>query len=263
MSKIVKQLDSLRERIATYNEPGFPADLLQRLTILQSEELFDLDFFGDTFEEGYLDLMGVLAQSEVAPHIRSLILRCPDTGANGTCSWNLEPMLETNVSFPNLELFSIQLNQPGDHNCSIIGTDYEENAIVSKLLKQSPNLVELTIPSAPAAHFFEMGERPIEFLSVDAGYDTQDFIANLAKSSCFPDLSCLEWGEHNLTSMDDYLERCTSIEHYRELFEAKSFAQVSRFVWRNPVCSDQEIKELKELRPELQLLVVRTSAYYI
>ena len=263
MPNIMKQLESLRQRIASYNEPEFPADLLQRLTIFQSEELFDLDFFGDTFEEGCIDLMGVLAQSDVAPHIRSLILRCPDAGANRTRSWDLEPMLETEVSFSNLELFSIQLNQPGEHNCSIIGSDFEEDGVLSKLLKQSPNLVELTIPSAPDENFFEMGERPIQFLSVDAGYDTQGFISNLAKSSCFPDLSSLEWGEYTQTHLDDYLERCTSIENYRKLFGAKSFAKVSRFVWRNPVCSDQEIEELKKLRPGLQLLVIRTSAYYI
>ncbi|MDF1743923.1 MAG: hypothetical protein P1V19_09510, partial [Gimesia sp.] len=250
-------------RIASYNESDFPANLLQRLTVFQSEELFDLDFFGDTFEEGCIDLMGVLARSDVAPHIRSLIFRCPDTGANGTRSWDLEPMLETEVSFTNLELFTIQQNQPGDHNCSIIASDFEEDGVLSKLLKQSPNLVELTIPSAPDENFFEMGERPIQFLSVDAGYDTQGFISNLAKSSCFPDLSCLEWGEYNQTHLDDYLERCTSIENYRELFGAKSFAQVSRFVWRNPVCSDEEIEELKMLKPGLELLVVRSSAYYI
>ncbi|QDT89009.1 hypothetical protein [Gimesia algae] len=263
MSKVAKQLESLRQRIFSCNEPEDPASHLQRLNVIQSEELFDLDFFGDSFGEGCLELMQALSQSGIAPYIRSLILRSPDEGANGTLSWDLEPMLEAEVSFSNLESVSIQQNKPGDHNCSIIGAEYEEDGVIAKLLEQAPRLAELTIPSAPSARFFEVGARPLQFLSVDAGFDTQDFILNLAKSTCFPQLSCFEWGEYHETDMEDYSERCTAIESFRELFASKSFSPVSRFVWRNPVCDDEQIEELKQLKPGLEVLVIRTAAYYV
>ncbi|MBL8872483.1 MAG: hypothetical protein JNK90_22090 [Planctomycetaceae bacterium] len=259
---VAEQLESLRQRIAARNESDTPAEYLQRLAITQTGDAFNLDFYGDCFDESYDDLLNTLALPVVAASVRSLILRGPDEGANGTRNWDIEPLLATDATFPQLETFSVQLSRPADHNRSIIGSVYEEDGILARLLAKSPRILELTVPSAPSAAFFDVGQRPIRFLSVDAGYDTQDFISNLAKSSCFPSLQSLEWGEYHETYMDDYVTHCTPKEHYQELFRSNAFGPVTRFVWRNPICNEDEIAELKSVKPSLQLLVVRYSDEY-
>lgn len=262
MSDVAEQLESLQQRISACNEADTPTDYLQRVTLTQTGDAFNVDFYGDCFDESYDDLLNTLTIPGVAPYIRSLILRGPDEGANGTHNWDIEPLLATDAMFPQLETFSVQLTQPADHNRSIIGSIYEEDGILARLLAKSPRIQELTVPSAPNAAFFDVGQRPIRFLSVDAGYDTQDFISNLAKSSCFPTLQCLEWGEYHETYIDDYLANCTLKEDYQGLFRSNAFGPVTRFVWRNPVLTDEDIKELKAIKPGLQLLVVRYSNDY-
>lgn len=264
MLDIAEQLELLRQRIAARNESDLPVNYLQHVAITQTGDVFNLDFYGECFDESYEDLLSTLATPEVAPCIRSLILRGPDEGANGTQNWDITPLLATDAMFSQLETFSIQLNQPAAHNRPIIGSDEDEDqgGILAQLLAKSPRIQELTVPSAPNAAFFEVGQRPIRFLSVDAGYDTQDFVHNLAKSSCFPNLQCLEWGEYHETYLDNYSINCTPTKHYQEMFHSNAFDSVQRFVWRNPVCTDSDIQALQALRPNLQLLVVYYSDHY-
>jgi hypothetical protein len=263
MPDVAVQLDALRRRIGDGNDPGTPADFTNRLAVNPSGAAFDLDFYGDAFGESYTDLLETLARPDVAPHIRSVVLRGPDEGANGTQNWDLEPLLANGATFARLEMFTVRQNKPGDHNRAIVGRDYDEDGMLGRLLAKAQALRELTVPSAPGANFFEAGSRPIRLLNVDAGYATQSFIGNLAASSAFRDLYSLEWGEYNETYMDDFRANCTPLEEYRTLFASETFRNVRRFVWRNPVCSPAEIVELKKLRGDLQLLVVRTSAEYV
>ena len=259
MSNPAEQLEALRLRIAARNEAEGAAD---SIGISQAGEVFHLNIDGgsETFE----DLMDTLAKPDVAPFISSLVLRRPDEGANGTNNWDIELLVQTEAMYSQLEAFSIQLGQPADHNRSIVAASYDEDGVLARLLAKSPRLQALTAPSAPDTAFFEVGERPLRFMSIDAGYDTQNFILNLARSSCFPDLQCFEWGEYRETYVDDYLDNCTPIEHYRELFQSPAFRSVRRFVWRNPACANEEIRELKATtRPDLQLLVVRYSCEYV
>lgn len=263
MIEVEEQLESLRCRIAARNEPGTSAHYSTHLAVTKDCELFHLDFFGDAFNESCLDLFKTLARPNIAPHVRSLILLGPDEGANGTHNWNLEPLLAHDATFSQLESFSIQQDRPGDHNRTIVGDVYEEAGVLGRLLAKFVSLRELTVPSAPQANFFNVGPRPLRYLSVDAGYDTQGFIRNLACSSTFRDLTCLEWGEYKESYTDDFRSKCTPLEDYRVLFSSAAFASVKRFVWRNPICSPEEISGLKRLRPDLQLLVVRSTAEYI
>ena len=174
----------------------------------------------------------------------------------------LTPLVGTNAIFPCLKSFTIQQAKPSDHNRSIVGASYDENGVLARLLRQSPTLQHLTVPSAPNADFFEVGTRPIQFLSVDAGYDTQRFIANLSESRSFPDLRCLEWGEYNETYMENWQANSTPFSDYERLFRSMAFLGVNRFVWRNPVCSKENIQELKGDRPGLQMLIVRFASEY-
>ncbi len=263
MSNLADQLDSLRRRIVEGNDPDMPFEYVQRLAVTQTGETFNLEFYGDPFEEAYLDLLNTVASEEVSPFIRSLFLAGPDEGANGTQHWDIEPLVATDAEFSRLESFSIRRNQPADHNRPIVGSGIEEGGLLARLLAKSPQLQELTVPSAPNEAFFSGGDHPIRSLAVDAGYDTQGFIGNFAASSCFPELRSLEWGEFNETYRDDYLTSCTSLDDYRALFRSSAFRFVSHFVWRNPICTQDEISGLKKQRPDLQFLIVHFTDHYV
>jgi hypothetical protein len=262
MPDVPEQLDAMQRRIAQCNDVDTPAEYLQYAAVTRTGDLFHIDYYGSPFEDGYLDLLETLGRAEVAAALGSLTLRSPDEGANGTRNFDLEPLLAAGSVFPRLESFRLPLNQPGDHNRTVVGRDFDEDGVLARLLAAAPALLELIVPSAPNAAFFDVGRRPLRFLSIDAGYATQDFILNLSESSCFPDLSCLEWGEYNETYLEDFANGCTPLEHYHRLFATPAFAGVQRFIWRNPACASDAIQALKALKPDLQLLVVRNSAEY-
>jgi len=46
-----------------------------------------------------------------------------------------------------------------------------------------PNLQQLTIPCTPNADFFEIEDLKIELLTIQADFDHQNFIKNLATST--------------------------------------------------------------------------------
>ena len=263
MPDVRHHLNALRRRIEERNASDVPPDYVDRLAVTEIAGLFDLDFYGDSFGESYVDLLGAIARSEVAAKVRAISLRGPDEGTNGTRNWDLEPLLAGGAAFPRLETFAVQQNSPGDHNRTVIGESYDEEGVLGRLLAKAPSLRELTVPSAPAPNFFEVGPRPLRFLSVDAGYDTQAFIRNLARTSVFRHLTHFEWGEFNETYLDDFPSGCTSLEGYRALLVSPAFSNVGLFVWRNPVLSADEIRTLKQLRPDLGLLVIRSTAEYV
>src|SRR5262249_45937067 len=158
----------------------------------------------DPFGGAYQEALAAVVSPEVSPVIRSLTFRGPDEGSNGTRNWDLSPLTEGEAVFPQLRSVSIEQTKPADHNRTIVASDYAEDGALARLLAKAPGLESLVTPSAPNPEFFQVGERPLTFLSVDAGYDHQDFIRGLARSSCFPGLRSLEFGEYNETYMDDY-----------------------------------------------------------
>jgi hypothetical protein len=164
-----------------------------------------------------------------------------------------------------LRSFFVEQNGPGSHNRVIVAADYDEAGVLGRLLRKTPSLEALTVPSAPDATFFALESHPLRFLSVDAGYDTQGFIRNLADSSCFPRLETLEFGEFYEMYLDDFPSGCTPFDDYRRLFKSETFSTVRLFVWRNPVCSEAEIEELRSLRRErdLQIKIVQFSSRYV
>jgi hypothetical protein len=158
----------------------------------------------------------------------------------------------------------VEQNGPGDHNRIIVGADYEEGGVLGALVAKAPALEQLTVPSAPDASFFAVKDHPLRYLNVDAGYDTQGFVGNLAASCCFQGLSGLELGEFNETYLEEFASRCTPTEDYRRLFTSRAFASVATFTWRNPVCSEREIEQLRALcAKKMQFRLVRFSARYV
>jgi hypothetical protein len=236
-----------------------------RLALVHSAVGVLVDFFGSPFDEPYFKLCRNLVLPSVAPCLASLSLRSPDEGANGTCNWDLSYLAESDATFPSLKHLSVRQNAPGDHNRVIIAADYDEAGSIAAVLRKAPALDTLVVPSAPDKSFFAPHGHPLRYLSVDAGYDTQAFIANLAASGGFPNLKSFEFGEFNETYLEDFSARCTPFTDYRRLFTSATFHPVRNFVWRNPVASAGEIAELRALRPRvgLQFKIVRFSSMYV
>lgn len=248
------------ERRATADKE---TELVDRLCVTRVGGLVHLDFYGDPIGESFCDLLDVLADSSIANHVASIDLRGPDEGSNGTRNWDLSAMAESAATFPMLRRLCIVQSKPADHNRVIIGCIYDEEGVLAKILMKAPALEVLVTPSAPNADFFRVGERPIEYLSVDAGYDHQGFIANLARSDCFSKLRSLGFGEYNENYMENFATRVTPFADYRELFALTAFAPVKVFQWRNPACTPEEMAEIKDLKRDCQVLVVQWSAKWL
>ena len=262
---MINAIEKLQNKVSELADPDIDPEFHARVSVLQVGGHLHIDFRGSPFDEPFNELCATLVRPEVATVLGSLSLRSPDESSNGTCNWDLALLVDAESSFPNLRSFSVAKNEPGNQNRVIIGADYDEDGVLGRLLHKSPSLNTLIVPSAPDATFFSMKHPSLHYLSVDSGYDTQNFIGNLADNSCFPELRALEFGEFNETYLDDFPNGCTPFEDYRRLFTSPHFASVRYFVWRNPVCSEEQIAVLRSLRPkrDLQIQIVRFSAWYV
>lgn len=258
-------LERLRADLAAPQESYLDPSPYSRVAIIESEGVVHVDFSGSPFDEPFDRLCEILSSKGVAESLASIVLRCADEGANGTCNWDLSGLIESEASFPALRLVSIQQTASGDHNRMIVAADYDEGGVLAQLLRKAPDLDALTSPSAPDAAFFTVLDHPLRYLNVDAGYDTQNFISNLADSRSFPGLQNLEFGEYNETYVDTFPEGCTPFADYLRLFKSPAFSAVRSFTWRNPVCTADEIAILRAIRPsrDLQFKVVRFSSEYV
>jgi len=244
-----------------FNDPS----LYPRLFVLGVAELLHVDFYGAPFEEAFDKLCERLVLPEVAPRLASVVLRAPDEGHNGTCNWDLTVLVEAEGGFPALKYFAIEQNGPDQHNRRIVAEEYEESGAIGRLLRKAPVLDALVVPSAPDRSFFGVTGHPLRYLSVDAGYDTQGFVRELASSRSLPGLRALEFGEYSETYMDDFAARCTPLGDYELLFKSPVFRALNSFTLRNPVLSSQELSHLRSLAPrkDLQFKVVRCGSEYV
>lgn len=256
-------LDELRRAILALNDPKLPAQCIERFQFADVAGQLHVDFYGLSWGGAYSLFMAGIASEPIASAMASVRISGPDEGANGTRNWDLTVLANSAAAFPKLRSLHIEQGRPADHNRTIVAADYDEAGVLAEVARRAAHLVELTTPSAPSKEFFATDLPSLEYLNVDAGYDTQDFILNMSRSSRLPRLRCLEWGEYCETHMKDWRERCTPLDHYRALFGSGAFRPVRRFVFRNPTCSPAELAELKSLRPVLQLLLVRWSKEYV
>jgi hypothetical protein len=260
---LMDRLVALQRSIEARAAPDRDESFIDRLCITKVGNRAHLDFYGDPYGESFSDLLAALVDASVANCVASVDLRGPDEGANGTRNWDLTAIAESGVSFPELRRLCVEQTKPADHNRTIVARDYDEDGVLAKILAKAPALEVLVTPSAPNADFFQVGQCAIQYLSVDTGYDHQGFIANLARSSCFPKLRSFEFGECNETYMEDFSAHLTPFADYRDLFSSLAFAPVKVFQWRNPVCSPKEMAEIRSLKKDCQILVVRWSAEWI
>ena len=231
-----------------------------RLWVRESAAGVVVVFYGEPFDEPFVELVAALAEAPTAANLALLEFAGPDQGANGTCTWDLSMLVDKVASFPRLAAVRIQQCRPGDHNTHIVAKTYSEDGVLGRLLFKSPELLELESPSVPGENFFQTSPRPLRYLSVDAGYDTQNFIANLARARNLSSLTALEYGE-NEPSHDDGFQRAT-LEDYERLFRS-DLIPLSYMALRNPAPSDSDLAALQSIRPNLQLKVVRSQARYV
>jgi hypothetical protein len=259
-------IEQLHRDLAELADPEIDPEYHARLATAEVAGRLYLDFWGSPFDEPFAALCAALVRPEVASSVALLSLRSPiDIGANGTRNWDLSALAEAGVVYSSLRSLTVEQAGPGDHNRPIVAASYDEEGVVGRLLSRAPQLEVLVVPSAPDGTFFEQSSHPLRYLSVDAGYDAQGFIGNLADATCFPHLRTLEFGEFNETYLEDFPASCTPFEEYRRLFSSQAFRGVRAFVWRNPVASDTEMAELRSLRPEkdLQIKIVQYSSRYL
>lgn len=136
---------------------------------------------------------------------------------------------------------------------------------IGQLLQRAPVLDTLITPSAPDSSFFAVRTHPLRSLNVDAGYDTQHFIGNVAHSTCFPNLQHLAFGDYHETYLDTFPHGCTPFSEYEQLFRSQVATKLRSLTLRNPICSTQKLAELRALCPtrNLQFQVVRYSCEYV
>jgi hypothetical protein len=258
-----RALDDLRSAILTLNDPESSPEYIERFDFVDVGGKLHMEFQGSSWGDAYSLFMAGIASEPIASAMFSVRIGGPDEGANGTRNWDLTPLANAATAFPNLRSLHIEQGRPADHNRTIVAAAYEEGGILAEIARKAANLVKLTTPSAPSAEFFAIDLPSLEYLNVDAGYDTQSFILNLSRSNRLSSLRCLEWGEYCETYMTDWRERCVPLDDYRALFGSQAFRQIRRFVFKNPACSAAELAELKSLRPDLQVLLVRWSNEYL
>ncbi|MFD2938769.1 hypothetical protein [Flavobacterium notoginsengisoli] len=278
---MLDELKKLQQEIYNYsveNKGQFYTNYSPKLSFFPVGDLFEINFFGDGYDDdpdtkiseidyqtnfAFCSLLDFLSDQNRADKVISIDFTGPDEGANGTKSWNFNRLLNSNVIFPKLKNFKIQLTDLGDHNQSIIDDgDLEENGMVAKLVSRMPNLEQLVIPSAPDYSFFEIGEHPLKILKLQAGYNHQNFITNLAKSNNFKQLTILDYTD--LIDFYDLLdEEYTSFDNFIELFNSQAFSSVKNFKLRNTNLKDEQLFELQKLNKVPFLIIKAGGGRYV
>ncbi|MCD7972228.1 MAG: hypothetical protein LUG18_06115 [Candidatus Azobacteroides sp.] len=266
---MIEKLLALQERISGFHAEEWEGYLQEMpyVSFAKKGALYAVQFYGEGYDDGpveehayeegenYAFAAFIDFLIENPSHILSLEFTGPDEGANGIRNWDFTRLAGSDVVFENLKVFKVALTDPGDHNMSIIGPAYDEEGMIAKLVSKMPVLRELQVPSAPDSSFFELGELPIELLTVQAGMDHQHFIRNLAGSTNLKNLRALDY-------TDGFSDKfpVTSFEDYKLLFESDVFGSYKyfHFTLRDSRMTGKQLTELQQIR-KIQLLHVKTS----
>jgi len=213
----------LSKTVDEYSENGHKATL----EATDSNGLIDIAYYTYWFDDyskefGSMPFFYKIAQTDIAPFIRKITVRGEDEGVNGTQNWDLATLLKAKPIFTHLEEFNLPLNDSETHHQKIVTYDdmYNENGALGFLLDAAPKLKSLTAPSAPSANFFERENHSLTELNLQSGYTHQNFIKNLAASTCFSSVAKLTFRDYAQTYMDDYEKDCVPYEQYEALFNA-------------------------------------------
>lgn len=229
----------LRQKYAQVKaEPD--ADQGGRLQVKGATGLLDLRYLSG-FWHWDRDMLAFLGTREVAPVLWSLRLVGDSlAAANGTCEIFIERLLEGGHPFSNLVRFEIDAQS--EDGTPVVGGLEGEGGFHARLLARAPALEILSSPSAPDGDFFLVGQRPLTSLSLAAGFADQGFIANLARSTCFPGLRTFVW--------TDFAHTATSFEDCLLLFQSPVGARLERLVLRRMSLSEWQVRQLRGIRAQ-------------
>jgi hypothetical protein len=274
LSKILKLQEDIY-KFHSQNEGGFQFQFSPRIYFSPIGETLELIFYGEGFDDdpsmpienfeegynfGYCAFLEFLKDREIANKISKLKFYGPDAGANGTRSWDFSRLIDSAVTFPILIDFEVALTDPGDHNISIIElqSNYEESGVIAKLFAKMPQVISLRVPSAPDKSFFEVENHSLRNLVVQAGYDHQNFIDNLANSGNLTELMSLDFTE-KYDPYNEFPEEFTSFESYKRLFQSAVFDNDFHFILRNSKLTKEQLFELQKTRP-IQFMHINANA---
>jgi uncharacterized protein (TIGR02996 family) len=199
-------------------------------------------------EEGE-DIREFIASPEIAPSLRSLYLWTL-SAANGTAQMFLDRDVNGPGQFANPKKFATNFHNE-DGTCIIaseVGNGYEEGGLLAKLLRKSPGIEELVVPSAPNHEFFSIGTRPLKKLHVAAGYDSQNFIRDFSRSDCFPQLEELRFDESTIDPTSGGV--LTAFEDFVELLQSPAVANIQTITLSGVGLSAGQIRRLQAIRKE-------------
>jgi uncharacterized protein (TIGR02996 family) len=236
----------LAGQISTESTHDISGDLANALQVTSSQGLLDIRY-DSTRREWDERALALLAGREVAPVLRELRLLGDGWAANGVRDIRIDALLGGHV-FTNLAVFEVE--REGEDGMPWIGGLDDEQGALGRLLARAPALRVLISPSAPDATFFQVGERPIKELHIVAGLAHQDFIGNLARSSCFPALRVLIWNDANHTYRDGWSQYSTPAEDYFALFRSQAVARAEQIVLRDLYVTQEQMQQLLAIRSQ-------------
>ena len=250
-------LETLRRELQEDNAQYTDPDNGPRLDFCAYEGGFRVWTFGTSFP------FEALARDPVASKLVSLSIDGPDMGCNGVRNWDLSAFAESDCDYPVLQHLRAAQTAASHHNRSIVASIYEEAGVLGQIAAKAPALQSLESPSAPQANFLGAKLDNLTHLFIDAGFDTQDFIGNLARRRLPPLLRGFEGGEYAEDYLDDWKSKTTPFTDMLALFKNSDFAQIQYFALKNPIYQDEELRELAALRPKMQFKVIRSGHSYL
>ena len=255
------------DRIGALNDDDAGFADIEALYVAQTEGgWLHVRFSGLCHEEAVGMACEAVADPAVAAVLRTLEFDGPDDGVKGTRAWNFAdtPLTNGDTNFPALTHFAIGRTQPGHHNRSVVGSgdEHTEGGQLAQLLQRMPAIQTFITPSAPDAAFLQQGERPLENLVVDCGYDDQGFLESFGASACFPQLRLLEYGDFNERYSTDWASRCASVDRYEALLRSPAMARVGKLLLRNAQLTPDEIERLKALREDILIVLAQSWDTY-
>ena len=262
---IVALFASLQDAVTRKNqEEGLATNhpWYHSLTVCESDGLLDVLYHGeydiwlkDQEIPILQDLLELLASPSIAPKLRSFTYKTAAVlAANGTYDFTIDPLAYGNESFVNLIQLSLDQGE-GEHGYKILVSrrdeeGWKEAGALAALLEKAPNLEILISPVPPNKEFFHGQTHPLRVLNVDAGFDHDTFILNLAQCSRFNKLEHLIWTDDRNTYLDEWPDITTPFEDYLMLFRSPIANQLKTIELREVVLLEEQIRQLLAIRTE-------------
>lgn len=236
-----------------------------RLMLAPMRHGLHVEFYGDSYGDGFEDVMQTLSDQRVADHITSLAFGGTDEGANGMREWDFSTLFDSPVIFPALRTLFVKPTAPDDHNQSVIsasGSYMEEAGSIARWMARTPVISQLTVPNAPDAAFFDVPLRTLTSIVIGMASRTERFIANLADSRNLPALTFLDFSESTELTMARPAERTgeiTPFADYEALLSSRAGQSLKALYLRNTALSEDQLQALEAMHPGLQLKVIQAT----